>query len=113
MVQSQGTKDRHRSSRGPRGLANEARQSMRRKARAGAGLSSLLLREFWAPDEDRLYNVVLGAKRGRVEARQAQRFYVDERRAPQNQVAEDLADRGGLEESVSGEPGRIKEARDA
>ena len=51
--------------------------------------------------------------RGRVEALQAQRFDVDERRATQDQVAEDLADGGALEESVSGEPGRVEEARDA
>ena len=37
---------------------------MRRTARAGAGLLSLLLREFWAEAEDRLYSVVPGSYGG-------------------------------------------------
>src|SRR5919197_3930007 len=77
----------------------------------GLGRCHRSLREFWAEDEDRLYKVVLRAKCGRVEALHAQRFYVDERLAAQKQVAQDLADGRGLEESVSGEPGRVEEAR--
>src|ERR671931_677794 len=76
----------------------------------GLGRCHRSLREFWAEDEDRLYKVVLRAKCGRVEALHAQRFYVDERRAAQSQVAEDLADGRALEESVSGEPGRVEKA---
>src|SRR6185437_10529388 len=57
-------------------------------------------------------NVELGAQHGIAEAGHAQRGDVDERRAAQNQVAEDLAHGGALQEAVAREAGGIEEAAD-
>ena len=57
-------------------------------------------------------NVELGREHPAAEALGAHRRRRRQRRAPEHEVAQDLAGRRALQETVAGEPGRVQEARD-